>query len=190
MEQPVTPAPAAPAATPTPPAGGQLDLQQIKTMLNLPETATDIELISALVELVAGLQQKYEALLGDAVQLEDKLTNRDLADFQDLITNDTQDFWRDQLLTNRDGALTVLQQIRATKAVATPPPAAPKPEARVPLRNRLADQPRTIAALGEAAAGDPASAVKIRNRAMEIRKAERVPYAEAFSRAEKELSAT
>lgn len=188
MEQPVTPAPAAPAATPTPPAGGQLDLQQIKTMLNLPETATDIELITALVELVAGLQQKYEALLGDAVKLEDKLTNRDLADFQDLITNDTQEFWRDQLLTNRDGALIVLQQIRAAKPAA---PAAPaKPEARIPLRNRLADQPRTLAALGEAAAGDPASAVKIRNRAMEIRKAERVPYAEAFSRAEKELSAT
>jgi hypothetical protein len=87
MEQPVTPAPAAPAATPTPPAGGQLDLQQIKTMLNLPDTATDIELITALVELVAGLQQKYEALLGDAVQLEDKLTNRDMADFPDIITN-------------------------------------------------------------------------------------------------------
>ncbi len=36
-------------------------------MLNLPDTATDIELIVALVELVAGfLQQKYEALLADA----------------------------------------------------------------------------------------------------------------------------
>ena len=54
----------------------------------------------------------------------------------------------------------------------------------------LARQPRTLAALGEAAAGDPVNAVKIRNRAMEIRKAERVPFAEAFSRAEKEITST
>lgn len=185
MEQPVTPAPA--AAPATPPAGN-LDVQQVKTMLNLPETATDIELITALVELVAGLQQKYEALLGDAVQLEDKLTNRDLADFKDIVTAESEPFWRDQLLANRDGSLAVLQQLRATKAAAAPAQPAPKPEARIPLRNRLADQPRSVAALGEAAAGDPASAVKIRNRAMEIRKAERVPYAEAFSRAEKEIT--
>jgi hypothetical protein len=89
MDQPVPqPAPALATAKPSGEAGPApaLNVQQIKTMLNLPDTATDIELITALVELVAGLQQKYEALLTDAVQLEEKLTNRDMADFPDIIT--------------------------------------------------------------------------------------------------------
>ena len=107
MDQPVQTA-APPAEAPAPTPAPALNVQQIKTMLNLPETATDIELITALVELVAGLQAKYEALLADAVQLEDKLANRDMADFQDLITPETQEFWRNQFLTNRDGYISVV----------------------------------------------------------------------------------
>lgn len=184
--------PAKPAASPEPvagPATPQVDIAQIKTMLNLPDTASDVELITALVELVTNLQQKYEALLSDAVAMEDKLTNRDLADFGDIVTPETEGFWREQILANREGAIAVLTQLRATK-----PPTLevlPPPAPRVPLRNRLSDQPRSIATLaGAPPAGDPASAAKIRNRAMEIRKSERVPYAEAFARAEKELNPT
>ena len=185
MDQPVqTVAPPAEAPTPTP--APALNVQQIKTMLNLPETATDIELITALVEPGAGLQAKYEALLSDAVQLEDKLANRDMADFQDLITPETQEFWRNQFLTNRDGTLAVLGQIRSTKAAV--PAVEPQQPVRVPLRNRLADQPRTVAEVVEPAAPAAAIAFKIRNRAAEICKAERVNFAQAFARAEKELS--
>ena len=189
MEQPVQTAVAAP---PAPPVAGAptpaLDVQQVKTMLNLPATATDIELITALVELVAGLQAKYEALLADAVQLEDKLTNRDMADFKDLISPDTEDFWRNQFLTNREGTLAVLDQIRSAKPPSPPAAEAPKPVARIPLRNRLADLPRSVAEVVEPTAATAALAVKIRNRAVELGKAERLPFAQAFARAEKELT--
>jgi hypothetical protein len=190
MDQPVqTEAP--PAEVPAPTPAGKLDVQQIKTMLNLPDTATDIELITALVELVAGLQQKYEALLTDAVQLEDKLTNRDMADFPDIITAESQEFWRNQFLTNREGTLAVLGQIRDSKP-ATPPACPGEVErsraARVPLRNRLADQPRSVAEIAEPAASTATIAFKIRNRAAELCKVERLNFAQAFARAEKELT--
>lgn len=169
------PAPAAPAAP-------QLDVAQIKTMLNLPETASDIELVTALVELISNLQQKYDALLSDAVTLEDKVANRDLEDFKDVITPETADFWRGQLLTNRDETVAVLTGVRATKAAAAS--AAPP---REPLRNRLVDQPRSITELaGGPAPSDAARAVAIRNRAHELRKYENLPWGEAFARAEKE----
>ena len=191
MEQPVQVL----AATPEPDQGegGQtpaptLDVQQVKTMLNLPETASDLELITALVELIAGLQQKYDALLTDAVALEDKLTNRDLADFPDLITPETQEFWRSQFLTNREGTIAVLEQIRAS-VPASAPAEPPQPSApRVPLRNRLADQPRTLTEVVGPTAPTASLAVKIRNRAAELTKTERLPFAQAFARAEKELT--
>jgi hypothetical protein len=164
-----------------------VDIQQVKTMLNLPETATDVELITALVNLVAGLQQKYEALLADAVALEDKVANRDLEDFKDLITNDTEAYWRDQLIANRDSALAVLGQLRTLKSAALDPTPPPAP-AHTPIRNRLADAPKSISTLGQERGGDPTLAVKIRNRASQIRQAERVPYSVAFARAEKELT--
>jgi hypothetical protein len=187
MDQPVQTA-APPAEAPAPTPAGKLDVQQIKTMLNLPDTATDIELITALVELVAGLQQKYEALLTDAVQLEDKLTNRDMADFPDIITAESQEFWRNQFLTNREGTLAVLGQIRDSKPATPPAAEAPKPAARIPLRNRLADQPRSVAEIAEPAASTATIAFKIRNRAAELCKVERLNFAQAFARAEKELT--
>jgi hypothetical protein len=187
MDQPVQTA-APPAEAPAPTPAPALNVQQIKTMLNLPNTATDIELITALVELVAGLQQKYEALLTDAVQLEDKLTNRDMADFPDIITAESQEFWRNQFLTNREGTLAVLGQIRDSKPVTPPAAEAPKPVARIPLRNRLADQPRTLTDVVEPDVATASLAVKIRNRAVEIGKSERLPFAQAFARAEKELT--
>ncbi len=94
------------------PAPEQVDIGQIKTMLNLPETAKDVEVISALVNLITGLQQKYDALLSDAVELEDTVANRDLQDFEDLISPETKDFWKSQLLSNRDDALNVLSGLR------------------------------------------------------------------------------
>jgi len=182
---PDTPMPA-PEATPAPapsPAA-PFDVTQIKSMLNLPETASDIELITALVELVANLQQKYDALLSDAITLEDKVANRDLEDFKDVITPETQDFWRQTLLANRDEALKVLHGIRKDN---TATPAVPLAPPREPLRNRLVDQPKSIVELaGGPAPTDAARAVTIRNRAHELRKAEKLPWGEAFARAEKE----
>lgn len=186
MEQPEVPSPAEGA----PPSEAQprkaVDPAQIKSMLNLPETASDLELITALVELIAELRQKYEALLSDAVALEDKVANRDLEDFKDVILPASSDFWRGQLLANRDQALAVLAGIREGRAVITPP--APPPR-REPLRNRLLDAPKSVTELSEGVnPADNVRAVAIRNRAHELRKTENLPWSDAFARAEKEYT--
>ena len=180
-------APVAPA-----PAPEQLDVAQIKTMLNLPATATDIELITALVQLIAQLQQKYDALLADAVELEDKVANRDLQDFDDLITPETSDFWKAQLLRNRDESINILlglRQARGAQPAAVPAPEPePEPQPKPLFRNRLINPVRTMSEIAEETpAASTTRAVKIRNRAQEIRATEKIPYALAFARAEKEM---
>lgn len=174
------------------PAPEQLDVTQIKTMLNLPATATDIELITALVQLIAQLQQKYDALLADAVELEDKVANRDLQDFDDLITPETSDFWKAQLLRNRDESINILLGLRqargAQPAAAPAPEPEPEPQPKPLFRNRLINPVRTMSEIAEETpAASTTRAVKIRNRAQEIRATEKIPYALAFARAEKEM---
>jgi len=166
-----------------------VDIGQVKSMLNLPETAQDIEVITKLIELIAGLQQKYDALLSDAVELEDTVANRDLQDFEDMITPESQVFWKEQLLRNRDGAINILVELRNAKAVTPAAPAKePEPEKRPLFRNRLINPVRTMSELAEEApALSTQRAVKIRNRAQEIRTQEKIPYALAFTRAEKEI---
>ena len=176
----------------TPPAAPEkIDVAQVKTMLNLPETATDIETIQALVGLIAGLQQKYDALLADAVELEDKVANRDLQDFENVITPDSKDFWKEQLLRNREGTLNVLAGIRHAQETRLPEPQPepqPDPEKRTLFRNRLINPVRTMTELAEETPAVSISrAVKIRNRAQELRSQEKIPYALAFARAEKEI---
>ena len=180
-------APAAPA-----PAPEKVDVAQIKTMLNLPATATDVELITALVQLIAQLQQKYDALLADAVELEDKVANRDLQDFDDLITPETSDFWKAQLLRNRDESINILlglRQARGAQPVTAPAPEPePEPQPKPLFRNRLINPVRTMSEIAEETpAASTTRAVKIRNRAQEIRATEKIPYALAFARAEKEM---
>lgn len=187
---PVPVNPAAPAMPPEPQAE-QVDLAQIKSMLDLPATATDIELITVLVNLVANLQEKYEGILTDAVAMEDNLTNRDLADFGDVIDETTAGFWKEQIQQNRPLALEALHALR-NRLVQALPPAPPVEETRViPLRNRLAAIERTVesVATGNSNVQDETTAVKIRNRAHEIVRSDNVPFIIAFSRAEKELLA-
>ena len=172
------------------PAPQTMDIAQIKTMLNLPETATDIELITALVQLIAQLQQKYDALLSDAVSLEDKVANRDLQDFEDLITPETRDFWKEQLLRNRDESINILVGFRQAREATPPAPPAtePEPQPKPLFRNRLINPVRTMSEIAEETpAASTTRAVKIRNRAQEIRTTEKIPYALAFARAEKEM---
>ena len=170
------------------PAPEKVDLAQLKQMLKLPETATETDIIAALVQLIAGLQQKYDALLADAVALEDDVANRYLADFEDLIPNESREFWKSSLLHNRDETLGILLGLRKVRDEAKPAPAAePKPEAKPLFRNRLVVA-RTVSELAEESpAASISRAVAIRNRAHQIRSTEKIPYALAFSRAEREI---
>ena len=173
-----------PAPDPNAPPAPALDLSQIKSMLNLPDTASDVELITALVELISNLQQKYDALLSDATTLQGQITNRDLEDFKDIVTPETTDFWRETLMANRNEAVRILGSIRKDNS-ATPP--APTPPPRVPLANRILTLPKSVIELaGGASPVDTTHAVAIRNRAHELRKTEKLPWSEAFTRAEKE----
>jgi len=180
-----------PAVVPAPVEEQQVDLAQIKTMLDLPATASDIELITVLVNLVATLQEKYESLLTDAVAMEDNLTNRDLQDFADVIDEHTAPFWREQVLQNRNVALEALQALR-NRLTAPEPAPEPEPAPRViPLRNRLAAIERTVSTVAEERPVElqqEGSAYRIRNRAHEIAKSEKVPFIIAFARAEKEIN--
>ncbi len=182
-----------PKPTPAPaPAGGApaLNVQELKSRLNLPETASDLDLITALIAVIGELQQKYDALLSDAVSLEGKVANRDLEAFTDLITNDAREFWKEQLIVNRDATLKTLEGLRAlVKQPAPPvtPPALPPPA--VPLKNRLQNTVRSLTDLtGAPTPASVAAAVKIRNRATEIARAERISFSAAFRRAEQEAA--
>ena len=165
-----------------------VDLAQVKSMLDLPATATDIELITVLVNLVANLQEKYEGLLADAVAMEDKLTNRDLEDFNDVIDEASAPFWKEQVLQNRSVALEALTSLRNRLTPTHLPVVVPETRT-IPLRNRLAAIDRTVETLATGVPAQDASvAVRIRNRAHEIAKADGVPFLIAFSRAEKEIT--
>lgn len=175
------------------------DVAEVKTLLNLPETSTDIELIQALVELIAGLQQKYDAVLADAVALEDTVKNRDLADFADIIPEGTQAFWENQILANRETAIATLTAIRNSRqaALAAVKQAAPElanepektpavPPARIPLRNREPAAPRTMQQIASPGV-DESRAVKILNRANTLLRNEGIGFLAAFRKAEQEI---
>src|ERR1035437_6629421 len=86
----------------------------------------------AVIEDPVVLRAMNVQLVEQCVGLEDQLRNRDLADFADVITDESRAFWADQLLANRDGAMTALNAIRGRTAIVEPvvaPVAAPAPPA-------------------------------------------------------------
>ena len=87
---------------------------------------------------------------------------------------------RAQFIENRTLTEAVFKNLKTPKPVATPPA-----DTRRPLHNRDSK----VAATHNRDASTPESkAVKIRNRAAEIMKSERVVYTDAFRRAEQEFA--
>lgn len=120
---------------------------------------------------------KNEVLLKEVVTLEEELANRDLEEFAGVISDQSREYWRGQLLTNRKAAKSVLAELAAGKAAA---PAV--------VHNRATARPVIPGAAGEPAAANKGAAARIRNRAQEIVAAERVPFSAAFKRAEQEMA--
>ena len=138
---------------------------------------------------------KNEVLLGEVVALEDEVVNRAMSDFDAVVSDETREFWREQLLTNRDQATAALTELARAKQGLVGDGAG----TRRPLHNRSLARPVAPVALGGGGAGGVAGvgpsmpddrAAKIRNRAHEISRAERVPFSAAFRRAERELGAS
>lgn len=173
---------------PIPAEAQEVDVTEVKRMVDLPETASDVELITVLVNLIANLQEKYEGVLQDAVAMEDSLTNRTIEEYSDVIDEASAPFWREQILSNRDQAVGALDALRSRVEQPEAAPAAPR---MIPLRNRLAAVERTVstvAAPAEQPAARDTVAIRIRNRAAELSKSEKIPFIMAFARAEAEIT--
>ena len=132
-------------------------------------------------------QAKNKVLLDEVLVLEDTLVNRQMVEFDAVISDDTREFWREQLLANREKAecaLGELVQLRDEGGSLK----AEEGSARRPLHNRATARPGTRGADGSPTGGKAeGQAVKIRNRAHELRKSEGIPFSTAFRRAEQEI---
>ena len=116
--------------------------------------------------------------------LEDELVNRQLADFESVISDETRDFWREQLLSNREAARAALKELVELKSGGESTDGGTS--RRRPLHNRQTARPVPPGDAGRSSVAEN-TAVKIRNRAHELCKTERIPFSTAFRRAEKEL---
>ncbi len=142
---------------------------------------------ASLKEQLAAERAKNEVLLEQVLDAEDREADADVEAFSDVIPNEDREFWRDQILENREGAVACLERLRnrgAAPAAAGAPAAAPKP-----LHNRAAAK---VGAASPAAPSAGAAAVRagaVRNRAQEIAKRDKCSFHAAWGRAEKELGA-
>ena len=153
------------------------------------EMATQVERLTNSLRFE---KAKNEVLLGEVVALEDEVVNRSMAEFDAVVSDETREFWRGQLLTNREMATMALTELARAKQGG-----ASGDSTRRPLHNRSLSRPMAPAVLGGGGAGGGGGAAaaseaddraaKIRNRAHEISRAERVPFSAAFRRAEMEV---
>jgi phage I-like protein len=156
--------------------------------LSLPADTAEADLIAAIENMAT--PDETTALTNRAETAEQSLANMQTAQLESdadaflednaaLIEN--RDEVRAQFIENRTLTEAVFKNLKAPKPVATPPA-----DTRRPLHNR---DSKVAATHNRDASASESQAVKIRNRAAEIMKTERVAYTEAFRRAEQELSA-
>ena len=158
-----------------------------------PVDAGTVAEIGQLADVLRFEKLKNNVLLNEVLKLEDDALNRDMAEFDAVISDEMREYWRGQLLSNRDMACKALTELARAKQVVG------GDSMRRPMHNRSTSRPVAPAVLGGGGAGGaggtPAAgaaderAAKIRNRAQEISRAERVPFSAAFRRAEQELGA-
>ncbi len=176
-------------------------IEKLMNHLGLPGDASEdvvLEKMQGLpaVTAVADLQNSLrvveaerDTLKATVKTVEGELLNRDLAEFEGVISDGTKAFWSEQLISNRAGALAALGDLVAQRDAVTRGGEGGNGkggEARKPLHNRATARP-VIPGVGTPAGETESKAVKIRNRAHEIAKGEKVPFSVAFRRAEREV---
>ncbi len=142
-------------------------------------------------------KEKNKILLGEVVVLEDDFADRCLEQYDAVLSNESREFWREQLLSNREQASAALADLARAVAVGG---GGEKPGVvRRPLHNRAVSRPVApveVGGGGRPVGSDPVAvgsaggadrAAKLRNRAHEISAAERIPFQTAFRRAEREM---
>ncbi len=135
-------------------------------------------------------QEKNAVLLDQVVVLEDELVNRSMAEFEHVVSEGTREFWKQQLLSNREGALQALGELKAAKQALGARETVPADGGgRQPLHNRGGKVRQGSPTGGEAGRASVVDGVaaRIRNRAHELCKSEGVPFSVAFRRAEREI---
>jgi len=157
----------------------------LERMAGLPSLNAVTELQNSL----AAARTELDALKGTLKTVEGELVNRHLEEFAGVVTEKTKGFWTEQLVANRAGAVAALADLRElTEKEPTPAPSKEgnKEGTRKPLHNRVTARP-VIPGQGGGGDGGDSKAVKIRNRAHEIAKAEGLAFGVAFRRAEREI---
>ena len=157
--------------------------------LNLPADTAQDAIITAIENMAA--PDDVAALTNRAETAEQSLANMQSAQLEadaDAFLEDNaalienRDEVRTQFIENRTLTEAVFKNLKAPVA---PKPVAPAPASPKPLHNR---DSKVAATQNRDASASESNAVKIRNRAAEIMKTERVAYTEAFRRAEQELA--
>jgi len=167
------------------------------TEASILEKMAGLPALSAVTELQNSLKQaqdERDALKGTLKNVEGELVNRHLAEFEGVVTENTKGFWTEQLIANRQAALTALGDLARLGVAACggvgvgdkKDDVGAQGTTRKPLHNRATARP-VMPGQGAAGAEGDSKAVKIRNRAHEIAKAEKVPFSVAFRRAETEV---
>jgi hypothetical protein len=157
--------------------------------LDLPPE-TDAEVIQSAIENITP-PGEVEALLNRAETAEGRIADLEKAqleadagafldEYADVIEN--RDEVRAQFIENRTLTEAVFKNLKSPEPVKKP-----AADTRRPLHNR--DSKIKASHNRDAQPGGEARAVKIRNRANEIMKAEGVGYPDAFRRAEQEITA-
>ena len=175
-------------------------IEKLMNHLGLPGDASEdvaLEKLQGLpaVTAIADLQNSLrvveaerDALKATVKTVEGELLNRDLAEFEGVISDGTKAFWSEQLISNRAAALAALGDLAAQRDAAVRGAGdgdkGKGGEARKPLHNRATARP-VIPGVGTPAAETESKAVKIRNRAHVIAKGEKVSFSVAFRRAER-----
>ena len=130
-------------------------------------------------------QEKNQVLLDEVISLEDALVNRQMEEFDAVISDDTREFWREQLLANRDKAEGALKEMVRSRVSGVE---GEQEATRRPLHNRATARPVRPGDRDSGGGMAEGNAVKIRNRAHELCKREGIPFSTAFRRAEREVS--
>ena len=163
----------------------------LEKMQGLPGLTAVVDVQNSLT----AARTELESVKGTLRTVEGELVNRHLAEFEGVISEATKPFWTEQLMKNRDGAVLALGELKefvgsgkgeAEITGGTSKEGSGNAGARKPLHNRATARPVIPGQSGVPTDTDN-RAVKIRNRAHEIAKAENVPFSVAFRRAEREV---
>jgi hypothetical protein len=166
-------------------------LEALLKKLNLPADTAEPDILAA----VATLTNRAETAETRLAEFQTAQLEADADAFIEAhaAVIENRDATRAQFIENRTLTEAVFKNLKqpkletANSELQTPAPATrhPAPDTRSPLHNR---DSRIAATQNRDASTSESKAVKIRNRAAEILKVERVAYTEAFRRAEQELS--